>query len=183
MPGRPPARTATACRRLAHRGHGLRCWRPSLPSASRPRRRNESNSPQPTGLSHGVHDLPEKILVAQVFGLVPITGTFDDLASETRDLRRGDLAEVPRQRIAGLELPAVDQQGAGPGKPVAVCIEVAEQLETAVLEPRRSPPHSHVRSRRCSRRRVFDVEVLLHTTMKHGGTSIPAFSQRSKVVA
>ena len=86
----------------------------------------------------GVHDLPEEILVGEVLGLAAVAGTFDDLAAETVDLVGGHVAEVIVQCLAGFELLAVDQEGPGAGKLVAVFVEIPEQGQPPDFERRRT---------------------------------------------
>ena len=94
--------------------------------------------PQPTRLAYGVHDLAEQSRVADVLGLAGVAGAFDDLSPKAFDLVRGHVAEVLVQRVAGLQLLAVDQQRAGPRVRVAMLVEVAEQFETPDFERRRA---------------------------------------------
>ena len=62
-----------------------------------------------------------------------VAGALDDLAAKTFDLVSRHLAKVGIQRIAGLELFAVDQQRARTRDGLVMFIEVSEQLETAIL--------------------------------------------------
>ena len=77
-------------------------------------------------------------------------------------------AEVVVERFAGFQLLAVDQQRVGARQAVAVFVVIAEQLQLAVDEAGCCVAfRRRARSRRSIRRPASDVEVLLHTTMKH----------------
>ena len=83
------------------------------------------------GLPDGVHDLSEQVLVGEVLGLPAVPRPLDDLAAEPLDLVAGGGPEVPVERLPGLELLAVDEQGTGPRKRTAVLVEVPEEREPA----------------------------------------------------
>ena len=68
-----------------------------------------------------------------------------------------------------------------PRERVAVLVEVAEQRQAAVLERAGAVVVLRGGSRRCSRRPAWRSTVLLQTTMKQGGTLMPASCQSSKV--
>ena len=82
------------------------------------------------------HHLAEQILVRQVLGLPAVTRPGDDLPPEALDLVAGRGAEVLVERLARVELLAVDEQRAGAGMRVAVLVEVAEQRQAAVHQRR-----------------------------------------------
>ena len=63
-----------------------------------------------------------------------VAGTLDDFAAETLDLFGRHLVEAGIQRVAGFELFAVDQEGAGATERIAVPVEIAEERESAMLE-------------------------------------------------
>ena len=58
---------------------------------------------------------------------VPVARALDDLAAEALDLVGGHLAEVLVERLARLELLAVDQERVRSGERVAVLVEVPEE--------------------------------------------------------
>src|SRR5690606_32192410 len=68
-------------------------------------------------------------------GLAACAFALDALPLEALDLVGGHLAEGRVEHIARLELLAVYEDGARAGVGVAVVVEVAEELEAAVLEP------------------------------------------------
>ena len=69
-------------------------------------------------------------------GLLTVARTFDDLAAEAVDLVSSHSAEIVIELLAGFELLAVDQQGAGSTQRVPVLVEVAEQVQAAILQCR-----------------------------------------------
>ncbi len=62
-----------------------------------------------------------------------VAAAFDDLSAEALDLVGRHAAEVVVQRLAGLQLLAVDQQGSRMSEGVAVLVVIAEELEAAGL--------------------------------------------------
>ena len=73
-----------------------------------------------------------------VLGLLRVARPLDDLAAEPLDLVGGHLAEVVVERLARLELLAVDQKRVRARHRVAVLVEVPEEREAPVLERRRA---------------------------------------------
>src|SRR4030095_5546568 len=88
---------------------------------------------QPAWRAHGDHDLPQQVLVSDVFSLAEVAGAFDNLRAETGDLIGRHGAEIVVELVAGFDLLAVDQQGPGAAERVAVLVEVAEKLEAAIV--------------------------------------------------
>ena len=87
-------------------------------------------------LADGVHDLAQDVGVGDLAGLLHVA-PFDHFAAEALDLVGGHFAEILVEGIAGFELLTVNEQGAGPGKTIAVVVVVAEQGETASVVGRR----------------------------------------------
>jgi len=81
----------------------------------------------------GVHHLAEQLLIGQVVRRAAIARALDDLPAEAVDLVGRHVAEVVVERLAALELLAVDEQRVGARERVAVLVEVAEEGEAAVL--------------------------------------------------
>ena len=75
-------------------------------------------------LADGVHHLPEQILVGELLGLPAVASPLDDLPPEALDLVAGRGPEVLVERLARVELLAVDEQRARPRQRVAVLVEV-----------------------------------------------------------
>ena len=76
-------------------------------------------------LADGVHDLAEEVGVGDLAGLLHVAA-FDHFAAEAFDFVGGHFAKILVEGFAGFELLAVNEQGAGPGKAVAVVVVVAE---------------------------------------------------------
>ena len=81
-------------------------------------------------LADRIHDLAQDVGVGDLAGLLHVA-PFDHFAAEALDLVGGHFAEILVEGIAGFELLTVNEQGAGPGKTIAVVVVVAEQGETA----------------------------------------------------
>ena len=61
-------------------------------------------------LAHGVRDLTQQLLIADVVPGTGIPGAFDDLAAETCNLIGGHATKFVVEGVAGFQLLAVDQQ-------------------------------------------------------------------------
>ena len=85
-------------------------------------------------LADRVHDLPQQILVGEIFRPARIAGPLDDLAPKTLDLVSRDLPELLVQRLPRFELLAVDEQRVRAGKGLAGGVEVAEQFQAPLLQ-------------------------------------------------
>jgi hypothetical protein len=88
-------------------------------------------------LAYGVHHLAQEVLVGEVLGLLAVAGALDDLAAEALDLVRGGLPEAVVERLARVELLAVDQQRVRARQRVAVLVVVREEAELALERGRR----------------------------------------------
>ena len=88
-------------------------------------------APEPARYPDGVHYLAQQVVVGQALRLAAVAGARDDFLAEARDFIAGGGAEILAERLAGVELLAVDQQGVRPGERVAVVVEVAEQLQAS----------------------------------------------------
>src|SRR4051812_38156044 len=91
-----------------------------------------------TLFADSVHHFAEQILIGQILSLATIPGSLNDLAAEPVDLLGGELAEVVVERLARLELLAINQERVWARHRVPVLIEVPKQGEAAVLERGRS---------------------------------------------
>ena len=72
----------------------------------------------------GVHDLAQEVLVGELLGGLAVAGALHDLAPELLDLPLRHLSEVVVERLARLELRAVDQERVRPRERVSVVVEV-----------------------------------------------------------
>jgi len=81
---------------------------------------------KPAFLADGVHNFPQQILVGDALGLLLVTSSFNDLATEALYFNRGHLTEILVQRIAGFQLLTVNEQRMWPGQLVAVLIEITK---------------------------------------------------------
>lgn len=100
-------------------------------------------------------------------------------APELLDLRPRSIAKALVQRVAGFDLPRVDQQGPGAGETSALIIVNSKQLEIASMERR---AFAVLRIATFEAGYPFEHQLgdrgVLATTMNTGGTPISARSQR-----
>ena len=89
---------------------------------------------QPSLLAHGVHHLPEDFLFRDVIRVLEVAAPLHPLPPESVDLVRGCPAEVIAELLARFQLLTIDQKGAGDGVAVPVAVEVAEELQPAVVQ-------------------------------------------------
>ena len=84
-----------------HVGDGVR-----VPSLGQHRHRDHAADrvAERARLPDGVHHFTKQLLVGDVVSVTAISGALDPLPPKALDLVGGDLAEVPVQRVAGLEL-------------------------------------------------------------------------------
>ena len=113
-----------------HVGDGVR-----VPSLGEHRDRDHATDrvAERARLPDGVHHFTKQVLVGDVVSVTAVAGARDALLPEALNLVGGDLAEVPVQRVAGLELNAIDQQGTRASEPVAVVVEIAKKGQSSIL--------------------------------------------------
>ena len=109
-----------------------------VPALGKHRHRHHAagGAPEPARYPDGVHYLAQQVMVGQALRLAAVAGARDDFLAEARDFIASGGAEVLAERLAGVELLAVDQQRVRPGERVAVVVEVAEQLQPSVHQRR-----------------------------------------------
>ena len=88
--------------------------------------------PQPAFLADCVHRFAQEFLLRYLVGLLPVASAFLALPPEPFDQVGSGAAEVIAEFFPGLQLMAVDQQGARDRVAVVVFIEVSEQRESPV---------------------------------------------------
>ena len=127
-------------------------------------------------LADGVHHLAQQVLVGDARRPAWRSPVRSTISRRKRSISSAAIvAEVVVERLAGFELLAVDQQrvaAAASGLPCSS--KLRKSGEAAVLQRGRCRPRSRGGSRRCSRRPASRSTVLLQTTMKQGGTRMPA---------
>ncbi len=90
------------------------------------------------GLANGVHYFAEQFLVGDRFGGALVARPLDDVAAEAFNFIVGHGPKVVVERVARLELFAVDEQSIRTGERITMFVEVSEQGEPAVLESGRA---------------------------------------------
>ena len=75
-------------------------------------------------LAHGVHDLTQQLLIADVVRRTGIPGALDDLAAETCNLIGGHAPKLVVESVAGFQLLTVDQQ----------CVRTSERIPRGFIE-------------------------------------------------
>ena len=123
------------------------------------------------GAANRVHHLAKNVGVCQLVDIARIAAQ-PKFPLERFDLTRSDRAEIVGQRLAGVELLAVDQQGAAPRQPSTVVVDVREKRERSGNDRASSPDRRRplsLRNRDIQSAISFEVAVLLQTTMNTGG--------------
>jgi hypothetical protein len=101
------------------------------------------------------------------------------LALELLDLGTGGVSKALVQGVAGFDLTGVDQQRARAREAAALVVRVPEELQVADMEGRALTSAASPRSKPAIQSKTsLEMAVFWHTTMKTGGTPIPARSQR-----
>ena len=94
--------------------------------------------PQPPRLADGIHNLAQQLLVADVLSLTTVASALDNLPPKAINLVGSHIAEIPIERVARLQLLAVDQQRARPWVLIALFVKVAKQFQAPVYQRRRA---------------------------------------------
>ena len=82
---------------------------------------------QTIDLTDRIHHLAQQLLVGNILAVGEIAGALNLIAAEALDLIGGHRAEVGIERIARLQLHAIDQQRVRAGQAIAVLIKIPKQ--------------------------------------------------------
>ena len=100
----------------------------------RHRHHTANRIPQPPRLADSIHNLAQQLLVADVLSLTTVASALNDFPPKAINLVSSHAAEVAVERVAGLQLFAVNQQRARPWVLVALFVKVAKQFQATVLK-------------------------------------------------